>query len=277
MNTPPTRRFWQIHLSTAVLMMLAAGIVMWFCVGRYFGSGPARQSEWTEKDGLAARIPVAHSNIAEGSMTVISLDLKNTSDKPVRIFKTATPWEDATINGQGVTEIPKPFVMIYAGPPPPSISDFVELKPTQCLQHEFTISMRYMGELCVSSWKGENRYKVLGRDAFVFGTFSMGAFEVFDMDGNPDSALGGAPIWRGSITTSTIPLSVELPWTSSLLVSVIAYVFKCARADNHRLRIPHPPHRSAKTTCQPNSKKFSSVVPFSASPRLCGEKFRRFV
>src|SRR5437879_342311 len=73
MTGKPKRRFWQLHLSTAVVMMFAAGVVLYFCVGRFFGRGPARQTEWIESDGLAIRISVENSTVTPESPAVITL------------------------------------------------------------------------------------------------------------------------------------------------------------------------------------------------------------
>ena len=221
------RRWLRFHLLTLVLVVLAAGAALWFCVGRHFGVGPVQQSEWTEREGLAARISVSHSDIAADSQTVIVLELKNASDKTVRICKTTGPSEDAVIAGAGVTEIPRPFVMTYAGPTPLLISDFTVLKPDECVQHEFIISMKSTGELwidCGRFMTSPRRYMVSAPDVLIFANLSMGNLDPLDMDGNPDSAVGGAPIWRGSITTPAIPLTIGLAWTNRRILTAVGYI-----------------------------------------------------
>ena len=219
------RRFWQIHLSTAVLMMRQRRRgVFWFTVGRFIGPGAAI-SDWVEQDGLEARISVGNSTITPESPVVITLDLKNVSAKPFRIFKLAHGWENVEIHWDEKTSFE--YVESICGEPKvPTDADFMVLDPARSLQHRFEASITADGLVDL----GYMRYKLSGykfpnckMTALVI--FSNGRDEPQDWDGHRDMVLAAIPVWHGAITTPSIPLTIGLPWTTRRIVSVIAYVF----------------------------------------------------
>ena len=197
MTCSPRRPWFRFHLLTLVLMMLAAGIVLWIRVGRQIVHGET-QSAWVEQDGLAARIAIGNCTLTTESPSHIRLDLKNVGDKPFRIYKYASGWEDVRI--QPVIDKPMKVSTIPDSVTfDPPLSDFVVLTPAQQFQYELRLSIDEMRLVYAWNKNYDLSQQQYGAELDVTVHFSNGLVQPHDMDGNPDSALAGMPIWKGTL------------------------------------------------------------------------------
>ena len=216
------RRIWQLHLSTAVLMMLAAGVAMWFAWGRFIAPFMPTQSAWVESEGLAARILVENSIVNPGSDKLFRLELKNTSGKAYRVAKEAKAWEDITIRPMEGTHYGTIGAFCFY-PKEPRFSDYAVLQPGEALQHELRVEVSKQAELTTGNYV----YEILGHDILARAEFSNGSYKpiarLYEND-SPDQNKEAIPVWPGSITTAPIPLTIDLPWSPSRIATVIAYV-----------------------------------------------------
>jgi len=218
---PPKKRpLWQIHLSTAVLMMLSAGAFLWGLFGPPEPPGAKQQSDWVEKDGMASRISVQNSKIVCGSPITITLDLRNASKQAFCVVSDAFIWQEVFLepaNGRVIRSNVGP-IMDYV---PPNVSWFTVLKPGEKVQHVFEVHMRDDGVV----QSGVYAYKIDGPNIIAHLMYSSEQYpQVEDPTGALEKSLG-APIWRGKMETAAIPLilSNKFPWTVRRFVSVLSF------------------------------------------------------
>jgi hypothetical protein len=218
MNEPPQkRRFWQIHLSTAIVMILAAGLVLWFTVGRSLGP---RQSDWVEHAGLAARISIDDATITPESPAVLTLDLKNTSAMPFRVLTRASTWGEEVIILPEKKDESHQFRINASRGKGPRFADFEVLNPASTLQHTFKLSADKEGWVKSS----RNSIKYHGQDLVVTVEFLNGEHEPTDKPEPQQNGGAEIPFWHGDLTTAPIPIAIGVGWSINRIALVIAYL-----------------------------------------------------
>src|SRR5690242_9389584 len=107
----PGRRFWQIHLSTALIVMVTAGAFLWFQLRFHPIRNRPVQSEWKVTNGLALRLSSTHSIVSGADPLGLTLELRNDSDHEFLVRKDPAPpryIEFLDSNGREIASLDSP-------------------------------------------------------------------------------------------------------------------------------------------------------------------------
>jgi hypothetical protein len=208
--------YGQLHLSTAILLMIAAGGLMWF----EFHHAPAEvvQSEWQRVDGMAMRIAVSDPNIRVDTPNVVRIEYRNESATAKAMRKQGSyvggeyPRDSVMFFDTGGNAIHSQSVLYLGGFVRPfTLQDFDILKPNDVMIHHIDISVQptlyseyiviHAAQVEAEASGGPVYIRVLHYDSLKYTELRK---KIED---------SGAELWSGPVTSAALPLWVNVPWT----------------------------------------------------------------
>lgn len=222
------RRWFQFHLSTAMLVALVAGILMWSRVPFRNTRGGLVQSNWIQTNGLAARLSTSDSVLSVSGSMNLRLELKNNSDKSMTIKKSTGLGDDMDFfnsNGDKIRMEPDLFI---SGPPlPPRPADFVILQPGESTGHEITIRIEdrpgQNGLILHYDWNYFAPAGEIAMQATYHGYDCPTFWDDKQSKWIANDQVSGAPIWIGKAATDRIRMFIAPVWTARRILTNCAF------------------------------------------------------
>ena len=224
----PRRRFWQIHLSTAVLIVLTASVMSWLTFGRFLAPGVAQTSDWSEADGMAIRISVQDSKITVKSPAIINIEFRNSSSSPIAVNKDgfATAFVRIfSIEGKPIECRPSMGSNFFCW----RTSDFQVLRPGESVEDEYKLTLAPAtfidGNLHL--WSGSGVFDIESSDILVSAEkfYPQDTLIINNIDPNIErQAELGCRIWTSTAISPKMPMTIVQPWSLRQVLSAILCV-----------------------------------------------------
>jgi len=217
------RRWFRLHLSTAVLLSLTAGALMWKNISAEPSPQPGSTSEWVSSDGLGIRLSIKNAVVTAKSPAEFTIELRNDSQEPLVVFAERNLWEHVTIETLAGERVQNETTKIIC-PAIPSLDWFVLLKPKDTIEHSMNLPLELSAQLPVLREYAFDH--VVGKGAYQ----ARASYHMPDLDQARDKnlawvetgkALGGR-LWKGSITSAAIPIVVHPPWSRNQIITHVS-------------------------------------------------------
>jgi hypothetical protein len=221
----PGRRFWQIHLSTALIVMVTAGSFLWFQLRFHSIRNRPVQSEWKVTDGLALRLSSTHSIVSGADPLGLTLELRNDSDHEFVVKKISVPPQYIEFFDSTGKEITSDSVIHHDLPIAPAPRLYAQLRSSECLTHDVKLDFNQGSAASDLTVNTPEEYKV------PFGEFTVqmryhGDEMKFVLDTTSQMvsfhSIFKAPMWTGEALTESIHLTAVPLWTTQRVIVNIA-------------------------------------------------------
>ncbi|HEY3324264.1 MAG TPA: hypothetical protein VGP72_27685 [Planctomycetota bacterium] len=187
---PKKHGLFQLHLSTCIVLMFAAGGLMWLQMPSK--SAPF-ESSWTAVNGLAMRIRGNSNVIRDDNDFVVAVEIWNQSDHAMVVDSAWDALSSIRLFEHDGAEIPCPRIIDVT-------STAKVIQPQE-------------------QWRGEARlYRLEHLKLSWPKTVVISVF--FDSDGSIGTFCPGTPAWSGTLVSAKVPVVLQPSWDARRLAVV---------------------------------------------------------